>query len=430
MNDQTQNEQTSHTDMPQQLADTIVVGIDWADTAHVLCLIDSEGRTEIDTLQQSPQAIDEWVADLGRRFPGKTIAIALEQSKGPLIHALMKYGQLVLYPINPKQLSRYRDAIHPSGGKDDPGDAKLLALFLKRHAEQLRPWKPDTEATRKLARYTEIRRKVVEERTRLTLKLNSTLKQYFPLMTELFPRKLPLMLAVLRRWPSLAKLKRVHIKTLHSVMKEHGITNPDKQTKVTGAVRAAVHLTRDKAIVEPNAVYAQMLARQIGDLSRTIEQLDEEIAVATEKHPDQKIFRALPGAGDALVPRMIAALGSDRDRYQSAAEIQCQCGIAPVTRQSGKTRHVSRRYACPKFFRQTFHEFSDHARKWSRWSAAYYRQRREAGCKHNAAVRALAFKWIRIIYRLWKTHSIYDENLHIQQLEKRNSPLAKFIQNP
>ena len=120
-----------------------------------------------------------------------------------------------------------------------------------------------------------------------------------------------------------------------------------------------------------------------------------------------------------LVPRLISAFGSVRDRCQSAEEIQRRSSIAPVTRQSGKTRHVSRRYACPKFLRQTFHEFANHARKWSRWPAAYFRQQREAGCKHNTAVRTLAFKWIRIIFRLWKTYSIYDEDRYIQQLEKR-----------
>lgn len=362
-------------------------------------------------------------------FSGTTIAIALEQSKGALIHALMKYEQLVLYPINPKQLSRYRDAIHPSGSKNDPGDAKLLAQFLKRHAEQLRPWKPDTEATRKLARYTEIRRKIVGERQRLTLRLVSLLKGYFPLMMELFPRKLSLMTAVIKRWPSLGKLKRVHVKTLRTFLRENGMANQDKQTQVIEAVRAAVPLTRDKAISEPNALYAQMLAGQIQDLANTIEQLEEEIATVVGAHPDDKIFRALPGAGDVLVPRLIAAFGSDRDRYDSAEEIQCQSGIAPVTRQSGKTRHVSRRYACPKFLKQTFHEFADHARKWSPWSAAFYRQKREAGCKHQAAVRALAFKWIHIMFRLWKTNSIYNEAQYIEQLKKKNSPLIKFIQN-
>ena len=145
------NKQSQQTNTPQNLSDAVVVGIDWADREHVVCVIDQNDRTKIETLKQSPEAIDEWVAELSRRFPDTTIAIALEQSKGALIHALMKYEHLVLYPINPKQLSRYRDAIHPSGGKDDPGDAKLLARFLKLHAEQLRPWKPDTAATRKLA---------------------------------------------------------------------------------------------------------------------------------------------------------------------------------------------------------------------------------------------------------------------------------------
>jgi len=129
-----------------------------------------------------------------------------------------------------------------------------------------------------------------------------------------------------------------------------------------------------------------------------------------------------------LPGRLIAAFGSDRDRYHSAEEVQCYSGIAPVTRRSGKTLHVSSRYACPKFLKQTFHEFADHARKWSRWSAAYYRQKREAGCKHQAAVRALAFKWIRIMFRLWKTHSTYDETRYIQQLKQTNSPLVKYLE--
>ena len=193
-------------------------------------------------------------------------------------------------------------------------------------------------------------------------------------------------------------------------------------------MRAAVPLTCGQAIIEPAAVYAQMLARQIQGLSKTIEQLDEEIAASTAKHPDHKIFRSLPGAGDALVPRLIAAFGSDRGRYDSAKEIQCYSGIAPVTRQSGKTLHVSRRYACPKFLRQTFHEFADQARKWSRWAKAFYEMKRAAGFRHHAAVRALAFKWIRIIFRLWKTNSTYDETQYIQQLKKTNSPLVKFIQ--
>ena len=84
----------------------------------------------------------------------------------------------------------------------------------------------------------------------------------------------------------------------------------------------------------------------------------------------------------SLVPRLIVAFGSDRDRYNSAEQIQCQSGIAPVTRKSGKQKRVSRRRACPKFLKQTFHEFADHARKCSRWSKAFDNRKRAAGCAH------------------------------------------------
>lgn len=419
------NDHNNTTDLP---ADAVIVGIDWANAEHVLCLIEPDGRSEIDTLQQSPETIDEWAAQLQRRFPGKTIAIALEQSKGALIYALMKYKHFLLYPINPKQLARYREALHPSGGKDDPTDAALLAQFLQHHAGQLRPWKPDTTATRTLAGYTELRRKIVEERKRLGQQLTSRLKLYFPLLAQLFPRNIERTAALLKRWGTLAQLKRAHPNTLRTFLKQQGLRNVQKQTELIETIRAAVPLTTDAAIVEPNALFAQLLAKQIEQLNQTIGQFDKQIAELVAEHDDAALYRILPGAGDALVPRLIVALGSDRDRYQLAEEISCHSGIAPVTRQSGKTRHVSRRYACPKFLRQTFHEFADQARKWSAWSKAFYNMKRAAGFHHHAAVRALAYKWIRIIFRLWKTHTLYDENVYIKQLKKRNSPVIKFLE--
>jgi transposase len=407
----------------------VIVGIDWADREHAVCLIDPHGRITLETLPQSPEAIDEWAGKLAARFPGQVIAIGIEQSKGALVHALLKYEHLRLYPVNPKQLARYREAINPSGSKDDPADARLLAQFLQHYGAQLRPLIPDTAATRQLGRLAEIRRKIVDERTRLTLQLSSTLKQYFPQLIELCSTQ-PLLLDVLLRWPTLALLKRVHVRTLRAFLKEHGLTNEERQTEFIQAVRGAVPLTRDEAVIEPNALYSSLLARQIQELSRTIAELEKQIAVKTQKHPDQHIFRALPGAGDALVPRLIVAFGTVRERYTSAEQMQCYSGIAPVTRQSGKSSHVSCRYACPKFLRQTFHEFADQARKWSSWSAAYYRHKRDTGCRHQAAVRALAFKWIRIMFHLWKTRSTYDESFYIQQLRKRNSPVVKFLESP
>ena len=369
------------------------MGLDWADQEHACYLMSSRtGSGVVETLRHEPEAIAKWVASLEARFPRHRLRVALEQSRGAVIAALAEFGQLELYPINPKQLSSYRDAVCPSGAKDDPGDARLLAEFLRHHQHQLRRWQPDTVETRRIAELCELRRKLVEERKRLVLQLNSSLKLYFPVVLKLAGGMLysNRILDLLRRWPTLKQLKRVHPKTLRRFLADRGLRNADQQTKFIDTARAALPLTKDKALIEPRAKYVRVLAGQIKDLNRAIAEFEEELRQAVAVHPDEPVFRALPGAGDALVPRLIAAFGSERDRYESAEQIQCYSGIAPVTRRSGKSRQVQKRIACPKFLRQTFHEFADHARKWSRWAKAFYDMRRAAGVKHHAAVRALA----------------------------------------
>ena len=122
--------------------------------------------------------------ELQRRFPNKCIGVCLEQSKGALIYALMKYDFLILYPINPKQLARYREAINPGGAKDDPTDAELLLDFVMRHHQKLRAWKPDDAETRLIRMLSEDRRDLVDQRTAFSNQLKSRLKQYFPLLLQ------------------------------------------------------------------------------------------------------------------------------------------------------------------------------------------------------------------------------------------------------
>jgi Transposase len=103
-----------------------LVGIDWADTKHDCCLrVIGADQEEYGVMGHLPEAIDHWARELAARFPGRKIAVCLEQSKGSLIYALLKYDQLVLYPINPRMLAKFRAALAPSGKKDDPADAQL-----------------------------------------------------------------------------------------------------------------------------------------------------------------------------------------------------------------------------------------------------------------------------------------------------------------
>ena len=145
----------------------------------------------------------------------------------------------------------------------------------------------------------------------------------------------------------------------------------------------------------------------------------------TRAHPDFEIFESLPGAGAALEPRLIVAFGTDRERFQSAFEVQCMTGIAPITRQSGNTELICFRQACPKFVRQTFHEWAAQTIRFCDWAKAYYDRQIDNQKGHHAAVRALAFKWLRIVYRCWKDRVPYDNARYVARLQQRDPAVCK-----
>ena len=113
-----------------------------------------------------------------------------------------------------------------------------------------------------------------------------------------------------------------------------------------------------------------------------------------------------------MAPRLIAALGSQRERYQSAVEIQRYSGIAPVVASSGQQNWVQWRWSCPKFLRQTFHEWALDSIAYSEWAREYYQQQRAQGKRRNTVIRSFAFKWIRILFRCWKDRKSYDEAVY------------------
>ena len=142
-----------------------------------------------------------------------------------------------------------------------------------------------------------------------------------------------------------------------------------------------------------------------------------------QRHPAFALFQALPGAGPVFASRLLVAFGEQRERYTSAAELQKYAGIAPVTERSGKKSWVHWRLQCPKFLRQTFVEWAAESVRHSFWAQLYYQQHRDKGKSHQAAVRALAFKWIRILYRCWQDRTPYDESVYLQALTRRGSSL-------
>lgn len=195
-----------------------VIGIDWADRKHDLCLkVPGSDTLVYSVLPHSPRAIDDWAMNLQQRFPGQQIAICIESRKVPLIHALLKYPFLVLYPVNPQTLARYRRALKPSRAKDDPSDAQLLLDLVARHPEQFHPWTPERPEVRALASLVEQRRTLVADKVRYTNRLTAALKNYYPQVLDWFEDKdTRIFCNFVEKWPNLAAVQRARKDTLRA----------------------------------------------------------------------------------------------------------------------------------------------------------------------------------------------------------------------
>lgn len=415
------------------LPDAAFVGLDWADAEHAACLL-TEDAVEHSTIAQNATALDEWVTQLRKRFGSRPIAVCLEQSRGPLLYALMKYDCLVLFPINPKQLARYREALHPSGAKNDPGDAELLARLVREHHARLRAWKPDDVLTRSLRLLTEDRRHWVDARTAAGNRLLGCLKEAYPLAFDFLGAHVygQRFLELLRKFPSQRELQRASPRQLAQWFRklrrvaEDAAAEPAQEERIK-TLKKTLPLVTDEAVLRHSRLAIQGLVAQLQQLNATIAEYDRDIETLVAQHPDAQLFASFAGAGEALVPRLVAVFGTDRERFAHAEELENFSGIAPIQLQSGKSRVVKMRRACPKFLRQTFHEFAKCSRLTCRWAQAYYAMLRSKGHGYHSAIRALAFKWIRILFRCWKSRQPYDDARYLRQLQRKQSPLLAFL---
>jgi transposase len=405
------------------------IGIDWADQQHDICLVEAAtNHKESRVLKHSPEVIEEWVRSLARRFPDQPLAVCLEQARGPLIFALLKYDFLTLYPINPSTLAHYREAFSPSRAKDDPQDADFLAELIQHHRDRLKPWFPDDPQTRTLQALVEARRHLVGDRTRISNRLTALLKGYFPQVLDWFPDpRTHLVCDFLSRWPTLQAAQRARAATLTTFFRSHHSARQDLLAARLQAIKQGLPLTTDPAVIQASVVKLRAFLAQMRTILAVLSDLETEITALCQAHPDYPIFASLPGSGSIYAARLLAALGTQRDRFASADELACFSGIAPVIERSGQSSWIRWRYFCPKFFRQSFHEYAGESVKHSAWAKAYYTAQRAKGKSHAAAVRALAFKWMRIIWKCWQTRRPYNEAAYLESLRRHNSPLLAAL---
>ena len=257
---------------------TAFVGIDWADTKHDVSIVSADGEKPVhQEIAHTPEALSDWVSKLRLRFPEGQIAVCLEQSKGALIFHLLMYDFITLFPVNPKSLARFRESFTSSGAKNDFNDTDLLRELVTSHHDRLRPWRPDEGQTRTIAFLCEARRKAVNDRSRYTIRLRSTLKMYYPQALELVGESLRSSMALdfLGKWPQLSSVKKAKTKTIKKFYTTHNCRSPELIQERLKLIDSAMPLTTDQAVIKSSMLTVKMLIAQIAQLNNYIDEFDK-----------------------------------------------------------------------------------------------------------------------------------------------------------
>lgn len=404
----------------------LLVSLDRSDRSAALCLLDlpSGSVCAEQELDLAPEALDRWWRDLLAAHPEARIAVAFEQPAPNLLAFFAPRRPAAIYALNPSATWAYRQSLTVSRARNDRSDAHDQALFVRKHLAELKAWQAPSEAVTQLERLGLSRRKQVDARTRLTNQLQAALKRYYPQALELLHEDIwrPMNLEFLRKWPSASKLRAVPLSRLKAFYTKHNSRSETRWKERTGLIARMVPLAEANAADE---LEIETLVDQIEVLNESIAKHDRVTAklFAKEGEEAEKVS-ALPGAGPVLAPRLYVALARHAPNCETPEALAAAVGVAPVTEQSGKMRKVHRRLRCDNHTRQTFIEWAKESWKHSSWAEAFVRQRQAKGQGFHAILRALAYKWIRILWKCWMDGVAYNEERYLESLRKKGSPLV------
>lgn len=398
----------------------LYVGIDWATQQHQVCLVDPRGRRREERhVPHSGAGLTGLVDYLTSLVsdPGQ-IAVAIEVPRGALVDVLLERGCHV-FALNPKQLDRFRDRHTVAGAKDDRRDAFVLADALRTDRPAFRRLAIETAAVIQLRELARVHGELVEEAGRLTNRLREQLWRFYPQALQLCPAAdQPWLWAVVQAAPTPADAQRLSRSALAALLARYRLrrfTADDVLAALRAPALPVAPGTVDAAR-EHVALLLPRLALVHEQRARCERRLDALLDVVAgrdeqEEHRDVTILRSLPGVGRLVAATMLAEASrplAARD-YQT---LRAHAGVAPVTRQSGKARHVLMRRSCnPRLRHAVFHWARNSIRLDARAAAHYRRLRERHG--HARALRGVADRLLRVLMAMLATRTLYDARLAV-----------------
>jgi len=388
-------------------------GIDWAAETHAVCVMNAAGKIAAEfTIEHSADGIATLIRRLARYGSPGEVPVAIERPDGRLVDLLLEAGHPVV-PVKPNAIKTWRDGEVLSGAKSDAGDAAVIAEYLRLRAHKLKAAAPYSDQTRALRTVVRTRGDLVEMRVAATNQLSALLDAHWPGARAIFADvESPVSLEFLTRYPTPAAAAHLGEKRMTAFCIKHGYCGRRTAAELLTRLRSAPAGATGEALTEAlrDAVLAAVGVLTV--LNASVKTLDRSAAAHLGEHPDGAIFTSLPRSGQVNAAQVLAEWGDARQAYEAPDSVAALAGVTPVTRQSGKYRGVSFRWACNKRFRAAITTFADNSRHASPWAAKIYNDARTSGKDHPHAVRILARAWIRVIYRCWIDGVPYDPAQH------------------
>jgi len=401
----------------------VLVGIDSSDTFHQVEATSPTGdqvlrlqiSNDLPGFQQLEAALTAAFGDLPRRY-------ALE-NPASLLGCYLLHREQAVYAVNPRSVARLREALNPSGKKDDPVDAHACVVLLRERATECAPILPNSPAGALVAGLVQQRIDVVEEKNRVTNQLTAVLKRFYPRALELFPHlEQPLTLDFLTTFPTPTELQQASQESWQALFAGKRYPHPSRISTTLWERAQAPQVPVSPTEAALGQLEVSRLARLLRVLLDELQQLDQQIEARFAELPAAPIFASAPGAGAVLAPALFALFGDNPAAWRDWREVAQACGSVPVTRRSGGSCSVHKREHCDKRARRTLHLFAGCSRRGCAWAREFYTEQRRQGKKHATALRNLGTKWLRILFRMWKEGTVYDEAVYLRGRAARQAP--------
>ena len=389
----------------------VFAGIDWGGEHHQLCIVDDAGKR---LLQQRVTHDVSGLGELDRQLQrfGDRLPIAVERSEGLLVEHLQAAGHAI-FPVSPRISARARERYKVAAAKDDRFDAFVLADTLRHEHDHWRTLPVPSALLAEIKALTRDRDRLLETQQATEHQLRMILEAYHPAPVRLFSSvDRQITLSFVTDYPTPAIASRIKTTRMSGFLTRHHYTGRVPAQVLAERMRANL-LSGAPGTVAGKSFSAQSFTRLLQLLNTQLADYDDAIAAAVAEHPDAPIFASFPGVGPVLTGVLLAEIGEDRARFPSAAVLLAEAGLAPVTRASGRTRTVRFRYAANTRLREAAMWWAFNSIKHSPWAAAAFRQARDQrGQRYHRALRGLAARWTRILWRCWTDGVTYDPAMH------------------